>query len=85
MLLNMFAQRSMALEFMDTGEYTPEEYAETLHELRLVNRYIGDNWALENSLLADIKRAKVKEFSVLDIGAGSGELMRLAARFAKKK
>jgi ubiquinone/menaquinone biosynthesis C-methylase UbiE len=80
----MFEQRSMALEFIDTGDYTPEEYAEALRELRLINRYIGEYWALKHSLLAEIKRAGLKEFSVLDIGAGSGELLRLTARFAKE-
>lgn len=78
----MFANRSTALEFIDTGDYTPEEYAEALRELRLINRYIGEYHALKNSLLADIKKSGAKEFSVLDIGAGSGELLRLAARFA---
>lgn len=78
----MFAQRSTALEFIDTGDYTPEEYAEALRELRLINRYIGEYHALRNSLLTDIKKSEVKEFSVLDLGAGSGELLRLAATFA---
>jgi SAM-dependent methyltransferase len=80
----MFAQRSTALEFIDTGDYNPQEYAEALRELRLINRYIGEYWALKNSLLADIKRSGAREFSVLDIGAGSGELLRLCAKFARE-
>lgn len=80
----MFAQRSTALEFIDTGDYTPEEYAEALRELRLINRYIGEYHSLKNSLLRDIKISGAKEFSVLDIGAGSGELLRLAAKFANE-
>ncbi len=73
----------MALEFIDTGDYTPAEYAEALRELRLINRYIGEYHALKSTLLAEVKRSGLKEFSVLDIGAGSGELLRLTARFAK--
>jgi ubiquinone/menaquinone biosynthesis C-methylase UbiE len=80
----MFTQRSTALEFMDTGEYTAAEYAEALRELRLINRYIGEYHALKTSLLADIKKNNLEEFSVLDIGAGSGELLRLAADFANE-
>lgn len=80
----MFEQRSMALEFMDTGDYTPAEYAEALRELRLINRYIGEYHALKSTLLAEVKRAGLPEFSVLDIGAGSGELLRLTARFARE-
>lgn len=68
---------------MDTGDYTPEEYEGCLVELRLVNRWLGDESALENSLLRDIKNQDLKEFSVLDVGAGSGEFLRIIARFAR--
>jgi SAM-dependent methyltransferase len=80
----MFEQRSLALELIDTGDYTPEEYAQFLREIALVNRFAGDYWALERSLFADVKRAGAAEFSVLDLGAGSGELLRMTADFAKK-
>lgn len=80
----MFEQRSPALELIDTGDYTPEEYAQFLREIALVNRFAGDYWALKRSLLADIKRGRMKDFSVLDLGAGSGELLRLTADFAKE-
>jgi len=81
----MFEQRSLALELIDTGDYTPEEYAQCLREIALVNRFAGDYWALKRSLFADIKRAGKKDFSVLDIGAGSGELLRKTADFARGK
>ncbi len=81
----MFEQRSLALELIDTGDYTPEEYAQFLREIAFVNRFAGDYRALKRSLLADIKRERVKDFSVLDLGAGSGELLRMTADFAKEK
>lgn len=80
----MFEQRSLALELIDTGDYTPAEYAQFLREIALVNRFAGDYWALKNSLFADIKRDGVKDFAVLDLGAGSGELLRMTADFAGK-
>ncbi len=83
-MFSAFAQRSYELELIDTGDYTSEEYEQFLVDIRLVNRFAGDNWALNNSLLREIKRADLKEFSVLDIGAGSGELLRTCARFARK-
>jgi ubiquinone/menaquinone biosynthesis C-methylase UbiE len=80
----MFEQRSQALELIDTGDYTPAEYAECLCELGRINRFAGDYWALKKSLFADIKRDRVREFSMLDLGAGSGELLRMSADFATK-
>ena len=80
----MFADRCLELEFIDTGNYTPQEYAEFLREIILVNRFAGDYWALRRSLLADVQKADLKEFSVLDIGAGSGELLRQISWFAER-
>jgi SAM-dependent methyltransferase len=80
----MFKTRSSELEIMDTGEYTPEEYEGCLRELRRINRWLGDRRALEETLLAEIERAALKQFSVLDVGAGSGELLRATAKSARK-
>lgn len=80
----MFQRRSEKLERIDTGDYTPEEYDRFLQDIRLVNRYAGDIRALKNTLLREIKKEKQREFSVLDVGAGSGELLRVVADFARK-
>jgi ubiquinone/menaquinone biosynthesis C-methylase UbiE len=79
-----FQKRSLKLERIDTGDYTPEEYDRFLHDIRLVNRFAGDNRALKKTLLREVRREKLKEFSVLDVGAGSGELLRMIAKFARK-
>lgn len=78
----VFVTRSNQLERIDTGDYTPEEYERFLREIRLVNRYAGDNRALGKTLLREIKNSKLQSFSVLDIGAGSGELLRTISRFS---
>ncbi len=80
----MFKTRSRELEFIDTGDYTPEEYEGCLIELRRINRWLGDESALRNSLLRDIEIEHLNEISVLDIGAGSGEILRIIAGFARK-
>jgi hypothetical protein len=49
-----------------------------------VNRYLGDASALRRSVLAEIEREGSYEFSLLDVGAGSGELLRVAAAWAKE-
>ncbi|HEX7997333.1 MAG TPA: methyltransferase domain-containing protein [Pyrinomonadaceae bacterium] len=79
----MFNSRSLELEHLDKGDYTPEEYECCMVELRRVNRYLGDSSALKRSLLPLIERAGLQDFSVLDVGAGSGELLRVIAGWAR--
>jgi SAM-dependent methyltransferase len=78
-----FSRRSQELERLDTGDYTPEEYEGCMAELRRVNRWLGDVGALRRSVLTSIGRDRVREFSLLDVGAGSGELLREVARWAR--
>ena len=82
-MFNQFRQRSYELEHLDKGDYTPAEYEGCLVELRRVNEWLGDARALRRSLLAEIGRAGLREFSVLDVGAGSGELLRVIAQTAR--
>lgn len=79
-----FEKRSDDLEHLDKGDYTAEEYEGCLVELRRINRWLGDARALRKSLIAEIRREKLKDFSVLDVGAGSGELLRVVAHEARK-
>lgn len=81
----MFETRSSELELLDTGEYTPEEYEGCLRELRWINRWLGDAGALRETLLSEIEQKKLNQFSVLDVGAGSGELLRVAAKWTRSK
>ncbi|GAC1405587.1 MAG: hypothetical protein NVSMB56_19840 [Pyrinomonadaceae bacterium] len=78
-----FAQRSYELEHLDKGDYTSEEYEGCLIELRRINRWLGDARALRKSLIAEVSRNELKDFSVLDVGAGSGELLRVVASEAR--
>lgn len=80
-----FRARSDELEHLDKGDYTPAEYEGCLIELRRVNRWLGDARAFQRTMLAGIQRSALTEFSALDVGAGSGELLRVAARWAGAK
>ena len=81
----MFETRSLKLERIDTGDYTPEEYDRFLKEIGFINRFIGDFRALGKTLLCEIERQNLNEFSVLDVGAGSGEILREIAKSARRK
>ena len=83
-MFERFQHRSHELENIDKGTYTPEEYEGCLVELRRVNEWLGDAKVLRESLFAEIDRAGLQSFSVLDVGAGSGELLRVAANWTRE-
>jgi ubiquinone/menaquinone biosynthesis C-methylase UbiE len=83
-MFKRFLHRSYELEHLDKGDYTADEYEECLSELRFINRFLGDRKALHNSLIEDVKRKNLKTFTVLDVGAGSGYLLRVIAEWARK-
>lgn len=83
-MFERFKRRSDRLEFIDTGDYTAEEYEGCIGELQLVNRLMGDAHTLKATLLKEIDARSLKSFSVLDVGAGSGELLRVAAAWSRK-
>src|SRR5438132_3006404 len=82
-MFEKFRHRSLEPENLDKGTYTPEEYEGCLVELRRVNEWLGDVNALRDSLFKEIERGALRSFSVLDVGAGSGELLRVTARWAR--
>lgn len=83
-MFERFHQRSLEPENLDKGTYTPDEYEGCLVELRRVNRWLGDTKTLQDLFLAEIERRALQTFSVLDVGAGSGELLRVIANWARE-
>src|ERR1051325_4928220 len=83
-MFERFRQRSLEPENLDKGTYTPDEYEGCLVELRKINEWLGDANALRDSLLKEIARDDLRSFSVLDVGAGSGELLRVTAEWARQ-
>ena len=78
-----FHRRSYELEHLDKGDYTAEEYEGCIVELQRVNQWMGDARALRSSLLHEVASSGLEKFSVLDVGAGSGELLRVIAEWAR--
>lgn len=84
-MFDRFRQRSRELEHLDKGDYTPDEYEGCIIELQRVNRWLGDVRALSLSVWREIERSGKRGFSLLDVGAGSGELLRATDRWAREK
>jgi len=82
-MFDRFKRRSYEPEYIDTGNYTAAEYEDCIGELQLVNRWMGDAHTLKSTLFREVSAARLKEFSVLDVGAGSGELLRVTANWAR--
>ena len=82
-MFDRFKRRSYELEHIDTGNYTAAEYEGCIGELQLVNRWMGDAHTLKSTLFREVAANKLTEFSVLDVGAGSGELLRVTASWAR--
>lgn len=83
-MLEKFKRRSHRLEYIDTGDYTAAEYESCIGELQLVNRWMGDAHSLRTTLFREIEAQSLHSFSILDVGAGSGELLRVAAGWARQ-
>src|ERR1041384_2590513 len=83
-MLEKFKRRSYKLEYIDTGDYTPEEYESCIGELQIVNRWMGDAHSLRTTLFPEIEAQGLKSFSILDVGAGSGELLRVTVGWARQ-
>ncbi len=82
----LFSRRSSDLERLDTGDYTPAEYARWLGEMRVVHNFFGELRALKKTLLREIENAEGEHISLLDVGAGSGYLLgKIAERIVDKR
>jgi ubiquinone/menaquinone biosynthesis C-methylase UbiE len=84
-MFDKFRQRSYHLENIDIGSYTAEEYEGCIAELQLVNDWMGDARTLNNTLFKELSRNRSKRFSLLDVGAGSGHLLRVTANWTRRK
>ena len=83
-MFDKFKRRSDKLEHIDTGAYTAAEYESCIAELQFVNRWMGDAHTLKRTLFREINAHSLKGFSILDVGAGSGELLRVTAGWARQ-
>jgi ubiquinone/menaquinone biosynthesis C-methylase UbiE len=77
-MFTAFDKRSRKLERLDTGDYTREEYELWLKETKIINRWLGDSRALRLFLRNELETDPAEPVSIIDVGAGSGELLKAA-------
>ena len=79
-MFERFQHRSHEKERLDTGDYTPKEYARWQREMRLVHGVWGEERALKNSLIKHVRESGQHYVSILDVGAGAGNILKLAKK-----
>lgn len=84
-MFDRFKQRSLNPERLDTGDYTPQEYARWQREMRLIHRVFGEMRALRGSLVRQLRTNDSRRVSILDVGAGSGELLQVIRKWSAGK
>lgn len=75
--------RSLELERLDTGDYTDAEYTLWQREMYYINRFLGDTRCLKLEIREVMREKKTGSLSILDVGAGSGELLEVAREMLK--
>ena len=78
-----FAQRSTEPELIDGADYSFEEFAESLADLRRVNRYLGGQRALAQHLFPMIEALGRRRVRLLDVGTGSADIPEMVVRWAR--
>ena len=84
MIKSRFAQRSEQTEIMDDLNCEGEVLAQTLRELEVINLWLGGNKVTLSGLDQLLKTQK-GEISIADIGCGGGDMLKVMAKWARKK
>lgn len=81
-----FTLRSTELERIDRGEFTEDEYALWKKEMKLIHSLLGELRAIRRTLLSEIENDPKGDVSILDVGAGTGDLTaNLKQAFGRKR
>lgn len=81
-----FAQRSGEIEIMDDLNCTGQVLDQTLRELEIINKWLGGNRITIDAISELLKFCdKTKEITIVDLGCGGGDMLRIVDGWAKKK
>jgi len=84
-MAGVFSQRSQQVEIMDDLLCSGKVVDQSLNELDIINKWLGGNDVTIKALNQLLKnRTKDKIISIVDLGCGSGEMLKLIQRWAKR-
>jgi SAM-dependent methyltransferase len=79
-------RRSLEKEMMDLPDQPKELLQQDLRNLTIINRYLGGYRGVMRAVARLVEEQKLARFSLLDVGAGSGDIpARIATRIRKKR
>ncbi len=77
--------RSAAREMMDVPGQAREVLAADLKNLRRINRYLGGYHSVISGMARLVAAHKIRRFTLLDAGAGSGDVGAAIAHWARRR
>lgn len=83
--MNKFENRSEEKELMDDLECSGEVLAQTLRELKTINRWLGGNHVTTNGLEKIMSLYPQDSYRIADIGCGGGDMIRIMNRWTRGK
>ena len=78
-------KRSLEREMLDQPELPASLLEDDLRNLRMINRSLGAARGVLGCLAAHIEENHLAGFTLLDVGAGSGDISARIARWARRK
>jgi SAM-dependent methyltransferase len=78
-------KRSAEPEMMDLPGQPKELLAGNLRDLRVINRYLGSYRSALSGLAPLVREHKLRRFTLLDIGTGSGDIPAAIAHWARRQ
>jgi ubiquinone/menaquinone biosynthesis C-methylase UbiE len=77
--------RSTAKEMMDAPDNPRDLLEDDLRNLRIINRYLGNYRSVLRGVKRIVEEQKLRHFSLLDVGTGSGDIPVKIAAWARRK
>lgn len=79
-----FSHRSDEIELMDDLSCSGVVIEQTLKELEVINKWLGGNHVTIDGIAKLVKNTN-KEITIADLGCGGGDILKLVAKWARKK
>lgn len=81
-----FSKRSAGIEIMDNLDCSGEVVHQTLRELDFINQWLGGNAVTVDAVKSVMNQLpKEQSLTIVDLGCGSGEMLKILARLARKQ